>query len=546
MGVWLAGPLTAAAATPRRPTTAGQPNILVILVDQMRAPCWLGDGATDEGLPPNVARIRSEGVTFLRHYTASNDCTPSRAALLTGLHTHQTGCMITGHSTLDPGFPTWGTMLRALGYQTHWYGKWHLTDGDSAWSARSGPPALARYGFAGGTFPSPNGAPGQGLRADPGIAAQFAQFYGEAAGTEPWCTTVSFVNPHDIAWWYRYSDPYKSGIPSGGRVATVPPNFETPAQLQSRRKPQLQRSLQETAAQSFGPVPFSGAGAEQQWAALRNLYAQLQQAVDAQIGVVLDTLASRPDVAANTVVVFTSDHGEYAGSHGLRGKGASLYEEAIRVPLIVADPRNLITAAPEQPRTQLTSSVDVAPLLLTIAGGSGVWREDARFSQLARRPDLGAILADPAASGRRYALHATDEIVTEFALAEHAATAPLHVAGVVTARAKYATYSHWRAGTTERLPDGEQAELYDHATRAGRLEIENLAGRSRLEGELLATLAEAVRGELEEALPARLEPARRRGLANYFQTAADEATVARATRQQRLDAIAGGQEPTAA
>ena len=48
---------------------------------------------------------------------------------------------------------------------------------------------------------------------------------------------------------------------------------------------------------------------------------------------------SRPRVAANTVVVFTSDHGEYGASHGLRGKGASAYEEGIRVPLLVKDPR---------------------------------------------------------------------------------------------------------------------------------------------------------------------------------------------------------------
>ena len=93
-------------------------------------------------------------------------------------------------------------------------------------------------------------------------------------------------------------------------------------------------------------------------------------------------------MAANTVVVFTSDHGEYGASHGLRGKGAGVYEEAIRVPLIVKDLRGQLNAAPAIARTGLTSSVDVAPLLLTIATGSNAWRKDSRYAHLAGRHDI--------------------------------------------------------------------------------------------------------------------------------------------------------------
>ena len=109
------------------PTRKGSPNILVIIVDQLRFPQWFSPAPAGLGLPPNLSRLRQGAVSFARHYTASNDCSPSRAAMLTGLYTHQTGCMITGGSTLDPGFPTWGTMLREQGYHTRWYGKWHLT-----------------------------------------------------------------------------------------------------------------------------------------------------------------------------------------------------------------------------------------------------------------------------------------------------------------------------------------------------------------------------------------------------------------------------------
>jgi arylsulfatase A-like enzyme len=202
-----------------------QPKILVIMVDQILAPRWFGGAGPSLTLPPNISRLAASGVSFARHYTASNDCTPARATLLTGLHTHQTGCMITGASTLEPGFPTWGTMLREQGYDTYWYGKWHLTRGDRQWHAFNGAPALERYGFAGGTFPSPNGAPGQGWRVDPHIARQFRHFYDEAGGDGPWCTTVSFVNPHDIAWWWRWSRASASEASAPSSIGALPPNF---------------------------------------------------------------------------------------------------------------------------------------------------------------------------------------------------------------------------------------------------------------------------------------------------------------------------------
>ena len=112
-----------------------------------------------------------------------------------------------------------------------------------------------------------------------------------------------------------------------------------------------------------------------------------------------DTLDSRPQVAANTVIVFTSDHGEYGASHGLRGKGAGAYEEAIRVPLIVKDPRGVLTSAPERARTQLTSSVDVAPLLLTIASGSDEWRRE-RALRAPRRPARPRAASSPTRTRR--------------------------------------------------------------------------------------------------------------------------------------------------
>ena len=533
----------AAAAAPARKRPPGpyvrssQPNILVIMVDQLRTPRWFGPGGHAAALPPNIANLARSGVSFLRHYTASNDCTPARAALLTGLHTHQTGCMVTGASTLDPGFPTWGTMLRDQGYATYWYGKWHLTKGDAHWNERNGPAGLARYGFDGGTFPSPNGAPGQGWHVDPQIATQFDQWYRDAAGDGPWCTTVSFVNPHDIAWWWRWSKVSAVEAAAPSRVTALPPNFETPEQLAARGKPLVQRSLQETSAASFGQVPFSGPNVESAWLPFLDLYAKLQLEVDLQVGHVLRTLARRRQVLENTIVVFTSDHGEYAASHGLRGKGAGMYEEAIRVPLIVSDPTGNLGGVPNTVRHQLSSSVDLAPLLLTVASGSNSWRLDPNYSHLATRADLARIVADPSAAGRRYALHATDEVLTEFALLPYDATAPLHIKGIITPNAKYATYSHWQPHTTNPLAEGEEAELYDYTTRSGYLEVDNGAGRSGLETRLRASLGQATLEELHAPLPFTLVDARRRGLDEYYRLAAAERRVSTIHRLRVVEKI---------
>jgi arylsulfatase A-like enzyme len=533
---------TASTSASRRAVAQG-PNVLVILVDQLRAPQEFTATGAVARLLPNIGRLRREGVSFERHYTASNDCTPARSTLLTGLYTHQTGCMITGGSTLNPGFPTWGTLLRELGYSTWWFGKWHLTHGDNHWSVIEDAGALEPYGFSGGTYPSPDGGPGQGHRVDPLVADQFEEWFAQRGAGAPWCTTVSFVNPHDIAWWWRWSEriPAESSAPA--RVSALPSNFETPELLEAHRKPLLQRSLQQTSAASFGPVPFTGPEVESQWLPFLDLYLKLAQMVDGQVGRVLRTLESRPEVAANTVVVFTSDHGEYGASHGLRGKGASAYEEAIRVPLIVKDPRRRRTAARARSRTQLSSSVDIVPLLLSIATESDEWRRDPRYAHLAGRADLAAILADPTAAGRRYVLHATDEIVTEFATELYAANAPLHVVALRTANAKFVTYSNWRPDGVTAETRGQEHELYDYRSRSGRQELDNLAGRSPLEPALHTLLARALRTELHAPLPGHLLHARRAGLENYLVTATKAARGAAAARLRHVEGEGGPLSP---
>ncbi|HEY1458396.1 MAG TPA: hypothetical protein VGF15_07745, partial [Solirubrobacteraceae bacterium] len=162
-----------------------------------------------------------------------------------------------------------------------------------------------------------------------------------------------------------------------------------------------------------------------------------------------------------------------------------------------------------------TSSVDVTPLLLSIATGSAHWRGDARFQHLAQRHDLAGICEDPAAPGRPWILHATDEDVTEFAKEPYAAEAPRHVVALRTPHAKLGIYSNWRPGSIAPEASGQEAELYDYSVPSGRAEIENVAGSSALEEELYATLEQAIPGELRTQLPLALRAAHARGLADH-------------------------------
>jgi arylsulfatase A-like enzyme len=164
------------ATSARAATPAAGLNILLVMVDQMRTPWVYLSPSLQRATMPSVTKLASQGVRFSNYYTSSNDCTPSRTTQATGLYTHQTAIFATTPPTdLNPGFPTWGTMLRENGYDTYWFGKWHMSGGQSG-SSEANP--YEQYGFTAnwpgsGTCPSPNGGAGQGQAMDPLIRQQF-------------------------------------------------------------------------------------------------------------------------------------------------------------------------------------------------------------------------------------------------------------------------------------------------------------------------------------------------------------------------------------
>ena len=533
-----------AAAT--RHTASPPPNILVIMVDEMRYARWnqmsaAANQAIQDTYMPHLAALRTDPATiqFGRHYAAANGCSPARATLLTGLYGHQTALVNTlrkgqtggtNPPALNPGFPTWATMLRGLGlgYNCYWFGKWHLSSDDKQGCFGQ---TLAPYGFnfnaagdyAGGTCPiaSFDGTPGEGLYFDPAITLEFQKWWAGYSASGPWCTTVSFVNPHDIAFYYDgvtgNTDRIR-GEDAGfiSPVFSAPPlNLESPAHLQ-QTKPSTQYAYLQALDVACGTVPGTDPGApggpyNASWPDMLNLYLLLHYYVDIQIGKVLDVVNQSP-AASNTIIIFTADHGEYAGAHGLRGKQGAVYDEAFRVPLYVKDPTQVFVPRASQPqpeRGQMTSSVDIAPLLLTLATGSrGAWAGLPRFSHLADRCDLGAILRTASSPGRPYLLHTTDELFST-------ATELTHGIGYRTKQAKLGQYDAWTRSTNPQVisvfdttEQPEETESYDYTQANGYLEVTNVDKNANgtytpLHDQLYAELRAAISGELRAVLPAQ-------------------------------------------
>lgn len=548
------------AAKPSR-----KPNILVVMVDQLRFP----QGAFTQGLlddaAPNMAALRQQSVSFDSHFAAATACSPSRSTITTGLYTHQNGMFLTNAQGLagqpptpdmNPGFPTYGSILgsEGFGYNSYWWGKWHLSSNDQTTCD------YTAYGFKGNLpCPSPDGGPGQGLNQDPVITQIFQAWLTGAekefrnsraeARPRPWCTTVSLVNPHDVQWYPKYT-PNVDGENNPPAIpefhSSLPPNFEKwPQALFNENKPRLQFSWTVLSDSVFGPMPTNKESSlfPDNWYELLDLYYQVTTYVDTQIGIVLKALASSI-FADNTIVVFTSDHGEYGGAHGMHGKAFALYDEAIHVPLYVMDPTQSYIAPDQRgtTRTGMTSHVDFVPLLMSLAKGGNDWRKDPRFSYLAKRANMVRMLRNPEAPGRDYILHTSDEDIPEEApkvgipytdaiVANVLPPAPLpqvhppsHAIAYRTKDAKLGVYSYFKDGTIKIQRKGQQSELYDYANY-GNLEVTNNApGGSKPEqglfdqmyNDLFDRANGAIQNELRASLPDYLKPVRKQAIQAYL------------------------------
>lgn len=430
---------SAAAATPGTSALRGKPNILIIMTDEERYPPPYESAELAHFRKTYLKTretLRRTGIEFQRHYTSSVACAPSRSCFFTGHYPSLHGVANTDGSAKgahDPDMfwlnpdtvPTIGNYFRNAGYRTLYKGKWHISEEDlKVPGTRQSLPSydeagnrdpemealylaagrLERYGFTGWIGPEPHGTDPMNSASsvrgkkgrDQGIAGQTIDLLTELDANPddtPWLMVCSLLDPHDIATYGFFT---RLGSQPQGEwdysIEDVVPHelFDDRFQLSRadtlRRKPRCQRSYWQTYRKSFQPTFASGD--------YYRLYYQLHKNVDEQIGRVYDQL-KRTRFFDNTIIVFTSDHGDMLGAHGgLHQKWYSAYEEALRVPLIISHP-----AWHRNPGAtdMLTSHVDILPTLLGLAGldGEGLRRQMENDFSDARPPvgkDISAVV----------------------------------------------------------------------------------------------------------------------------------------------------------
>lgn len=390
---------------------AGRPNILLIVTDQERA--W---DTLPAGLRlPARERLRGQAINFTNYHVNAVACSPSRSTIYTGQHIQRTGVIdnVGGRMGLDPlRTPTLGQMLQARGYFTAYAGKWHLSAGASMRRRRADfSDALVPYGFdlyrpptaEGDTY----GGPHEGAVTDGSLAGWARRWLGrdavDIAEAQPWFLALNFVNPHDIMFFDATGRQGASQLTDWAHMAPAPRGrlygqdlgFDLPASFTAdfSGRPAVHRAFAEDAALAYGELPYDDEAA---WRAYQNYYFNCLRDVDRRLGAVLDAL-EESRAGQNTIVIFTSDHGELAGAHGLRGKGPVLYRENFGVPFVVRHP----DVAGAGDSRALISSVDLAPTLLSFAGRGPAEAAAAGLDLVGY--DMSASLTDPSGQGARAA-----------------------------------------------------------------------------------------------------------------------------------------------
>lgn len=384
-----------------------RPDIVILMTDEERAiPPYEADDVLDWRQRVLTGRrwFDENGVSFARHYTGSLACVPSRPTLFTGHYPDLHGVTQTdglGKRYDDSRLrwlrrgevPTLGNWFRAAGYDTHYDGKWHISHADltdpatgkilatndddgavdeTAVRAYLDADPLDPYGFSGWVGPEPHGAAmaNSGFRRDPLVADRIVAWLedryarrraGDPAALTPFLLVASFVNPHDIVLFPAWSrrNPLAASQADPPHVPAAPTASEDLS-----AKPAAQTAFRDAYFSGYGPSRAVRRTYRTKAQQYRDLYYRLHAEVDGPLDRVRRAVT---EGSAEAVLVRTSDHGELLGAHGgLHQKWFNLYDEATRVPFVIARTGASATAA----RTVAapTSHVDLVPTLLGAAG----------------------------------------------------------------------------------------------------------------------------------------------------------------------------------
>jgi arylsulfatase A-like enzyme len=322
-----------------------RPNILFVFPDQLGAR-WLPTYGNPTVQTPHLDAFADQSTVFERAITSSPVCTPYRGCLLTGRYPSQTGVLENGQA-LPEDATTFAHLLNDVGYDTHYIGKWHLS-GDpqkNRWI-----PPEQRGGFQNFIgWESHHVDHNQGLiwndnpdevikleghETDGLTNIAVRQLKKASQSDNPFCIVVSYQAPHPPC-----SPPDK--------FSALYDELDVFPELNADKTAYYDRP--EWSA-DYGVETFR-----------RLYYGEISQ-IDEAFGRILETL-DELNLSDNTLVIFTSDHGEMAGAHGLFGKGV-MYEEALHVPLMIRIPDQPLHKRVSFP----ASTVNFLPTLLDYAG----------------------------------------------------------------------------------------------------------------------------------------------------------------------------------
>jgi arylsulfatase A-like enzyme len=327
------------------------PNLLIIYTDQLS--CWALSAYSGTHLStPHIDSLANEGVLFLNYFTNSAVCTPSRGCFLTGRYPHAHGAY-KNNIPMNLDEITFAQILKDNGYETGYAGKWHL-DGprrpgwvnpDRAFGFTDN-----YYMYNRGHWKKIEDSPMQ--ETDP-VIYPYKVIGNETSYPTDWLTskTIDFINkPRKVPFCYMvsYPDPH------------------TPFTV---RKPY--NTMYNPGSMSF-PISVPQE-LHEKLAKLKSQYLGEVKCIDDNVGKIIDAL-KRGGIYDNTIVVFTTDHGEYMGEHGLMGKN-QIYETAIHIPLIIRWPQKIKAGMRIK---NILSTVDFQRTILSLMDYKSSGREQGR------------------------------------------------------------------------------------------------------------------------------------------------------------------------
>ena len=321
----------------------GSPNILLIIADQ-----HTGSVMTQRGYShittPGIDKIADAGVTFTRAYTPYPVCKAYRKSMMTGVMPSKLP-----DATEQPSI---GKTLSEAGYETVYHGKWHVGETRISKSADW-------HGFE--TY--------DGRQRDTGTRERAVDFIRQKHD-KPFFLVTSFMNPHDACELARnmsgIEDDYKDVAIDVSDVAVelappLPANFAIPP---SEAEGFSLRRNAERGTTMFEKHPTKD-WTETQWRQYMYGYDRLLEMVDAHIKLVIEELETQ-GLLDDTVIIYTSDHGDGHASHQWNQK-MTFYEEAINVPFIVSW-KGKTKAGYLDEQTLSSTGLDIFPTILSFAG----------------------------------------------------------------------------------------------------------------------------------------------------------------------------------